>query len=141
VVARLRAPGGCPWDREQTHESLKPYIADEAFEVIAAIEDGDRAGLVEELGDVMLLVLMEAQLGAESGEFELSDVFRGITTKLIRRHPHVFGDVQVAGTGDVLRNWDQIKRDEKTVGGPPPSTLPRLPASMPALAAAAEQQR
>ena len=117
VVRRLRAPDGCPWDREQTHMSLKPGVIEEASEVICGINVYDKTGncenLKEELGDLLLQVVMQAQIAEEEGLFTIDDVAKGITEKLIRRHPHVFGDVKVSGTDEVLANWDEIKAKEK----------------------------
>jgi len=102
VVHRLRVPGGCPWDREQTHASLRSTLLEEAYEVLEAIDQGSMPALREELGDVLLQVLMQAEIGQESGEFSLGDVADGVREKLIRRHPHVFGDVQVSGADEVV---------------------------------------
>ena len=117
IVARLRAEDGCPWDREQTHVSLKPEGIEEAAEVICAVNmleaTGNPENLKEELGDLLLQVVMQAQIGEEEGIFTIDDVVRGITEKLIRRHPHVFGDVKVSGTDEVLVNWEEIKAKEK----------------------------
>ena len=117
VVRRLRAPDGCPWDKEQTHMSLKPGIIEEASEVICGINVYDKTGnyenLKEELGDLLLQVVMQAQIAEEEGLFTFDDVAAGISEKLIRRHPHVFGDVKVSGTDEVLANWDEIKAKEK----------------------------
>jgi len=112
VVHRLRAPGGCPWDREQTHASLRSTLLEEAYEVLEAIDQGSMPALREELGDVLLQVLMQAEIGQESGEFSLGDVADGVREKLIRRHPHVFGDVQVSGADEVVRNWEALKAAE-----------------------------
>src|SRR5262249_352604 len=131
--------GGCPWDRKQTHQSLKPYTLEEAYEVAAALDAGDVGGLAEELGDVLLMVLLHAQIAGEHGEVKPGELFRGIPTKLNRPHPHGLGDGEVAGTEDVLRNWEQIKRVEKGGEAAPASLLAKLPAAMPALAAAQEQ--
>lgn len=130
IVARLRAPGGCPWDREQTHESMKKYLIEESYEAIAALEEGDLGKFVEELGDVLLQVIMHCQLAREEGTFELEDVLRAVNEKLIRRHPHVFGDVQASSSAEVLRNWERIKRAEN---GDARSSFARIPPSMPAL--------
>jgi tetrapyrrole methylase family protein/MazG family protein len=139
VVARLRAPGGCPWDREQTHETLKQYLVEETYEVLEAIENGNPRTLADELGDVLLQVVLHTQLAAEAGHFTLEDVLRAITTKLVRRHPHVFGDVSVADAAEVVRNWEQIKQREKA------SARRRLaetvPRHLPALAYAQAIQR
>jgi tetrapyrrole methylase family protein/MazG family protein len=113
VQARLRAPGGCPWDREQTHLTLRTYLIEEAYEVLDALEAGDSPNLAEELGDLLLQVLFHADLARESGAFDISDVVTGITDKMIRRHPHVFGNVKAETAGDVLKNWAQLKAKEK----------------------------
>jgi tetrapyrrole methylase family protein/MazG family protein len=113
TMAHLRAPEGCPWDREQTHETLRPYLIEEAYEVIDAIDDGDMDELREELGDLLLQVVFHAQVAVEAGEFRMADIINGINTKLIRRHPHVWGSVDVNGSDDVTRNWDAIKKQER----------------------------
>ena len=114
VVAKLRNPdGGCPWDLAQTPESLTPYIIEEAYETVYAIRSGDRAAIISELGDLLLQVVLQAQIASDAGGFTLEDVARGISEKLIRRHPHVFGDVQVANVEEVKANWEQIKSIEK----------------------------
>lgn len=133
VMRRLLAPGGCPWDREQTHQSLKPYLIEEAYEVIDAIDSGSDEHLAEELGDVLLQVVFHAELAERDGRFTIDDVVRGITEKLKRRHPHVFGDVSVDGSDQVLRNWEQIKRQEKREKREGGSVLDGLPRSLPAL--------
>jgi tetrapyrrole methylase family protein / MazG family protein len=136
ITARLRAPDGCPWDRQQTHESLKPFVLEETYEVLEALDSGDRAELCEELGDLMMQVMIHSQVAAEAGEFDVHDVLAGISSKLIRRHPHVFGNVEVSGAQDVLRNWQSIKQGEKKTNGgePPPSLLGGVPVQLPALA-------
>lgn len=113
IMKRLRAPDGCPWDGEQTHRSLTPYLIEEAYETAQAVADGDMPALCDELGDVLLQVIFHAEIGRLAGEFGEMDVTTAESAKMIRRHPHVFGEVQVSGSGDVLRNWDAIKRDEK----------------------------
>ena len=114
VVAQLRSPdGGCPWDLAQTPQTLTPYVIEEAYEVVDAIRSGDNAAIAEELGDLLLQVVLQAQIAAESGKFSLTEVAQGITQKLIRRHPHVFGDVQVQNIDEVRQNWEQIKAAEK----------------------------
>jgi tetrapyrrole methylase family protein/MazG family protein len=132
VVARLRAPGGCPWDREQTHEKLKRELLEETYEAVDAIDQGAPGKLAEELGDVMMNVLLHTQIAAESQQFWLEDVLRGINAKLIRRHPHVFAAVSVSSTADVLANWDRIKREEKG-NRDDASRLGEVPAALPAL--------
>ncbi len=118
IVKRLRDPDGCPWDREQTHATLKAPCIEEACEVICGInileETGNPDNLKEELGDLLLQVVMHAQIASEEGLFDMEDVCRGISDKMVRRHPHVFGDVTVSGTGEVLKNWDAIKKEEKS---------------------------
>ena len=113
IVARLRAPGGCPWDRAQTHVSLRPYLLEEAYEVYDALEDGATPALAGELGDLLLQVVLHAEHAAEAGVFDLSDVYRSIGAKIVRRHPHVFGDVHAASVDQVLRNWEALKAVER----------------------------
>ena len=113
TIATLRAPGGCPWDMEQTHESKKKCLMDEAGEVLDAIDAKDDENLCEELGDILLQVVMHAQIAAEEGRFTIEDVIRGVNDKMIRRHPHVFGDVRVDSLEDQLKLWEEIKAQEK----------------------------
>jgi tetrapyrrole methylase family protein / MazG family protein len=113
VIAELRGPDGCPWDKKQTHESLKKYLIEEAYELIDSIDEEDDEGMVGELGDVLLQVMLHSQIGEDEGMFTIDDVIEGITSKMIRRHPHVFGDVEVNGEEDVLVNWQKIKENEK----------------------------
>lgn len=113
IVALLRGPGGCAWDAEQTHESSRRDFLEEAYEVVEAIDEGDPDHLKEELGDVLLQVVFHAQMEKEAGRFQLKDAADGVCKKLIYRHPHVFGEVQVSGTGQILENWDNLKRAEK----------------------------
>ena len=142
IVARLRAPEiGCPWDLEQTHRSLIPYVIEEAYEVVDAIEEDDPASLADELGDVLLQVALHAEVADQSGEFDWNDVVRTLSEKLVRRHPHVFGDVQVSGAQDVVRNWDQLKAAERVDQPPPTSALDGVPRSLPQLKRAAELAR
>lgn len=139
IMTRLRAPGGCPWDREQTHASLRPYLLEETYEVLDALESGDDRAICDELGDLLLQVVFHAELARESGRFTVGDVATAITEKLVRRHPHVFGDVVVRDADEVLRNWKQIKTTER--GAPTGGPLGRLAAvsrSLPALARADE---
>lgn len=138
VVSRLRQPEvGCPWDLEQTHRSLEPYMIEEAYEAVEAIEEGSPAELAEELGDVLLQVALHAEVADQEGAFELNDVVREISTKLIHRHPHVFGEVQVAGSSDVVRNWDAIKAAEHPGEPRVASALDGVARSLPALKQAA----
>jgi len=114
VVAQLRSPdGGCPWDLAQTPQTLTPYVIEEAYEVVDAIRSGDKNAIAEELGDLLLQVVLQAQIAGEEGQFTLTDVAQGITKKLIRRHPHVFGEVEVQDAEEVHKNWEQIKAAEK----------------------------
>jgi MazG family protein len=133
MMARLRGPGGCPWDREQTPETLRPYILEEAYEVLDAIERGDAASLRDELGDLLLQVVFQAQLAAEDGRFTIADVAQAIADKLERRHPHVFGSVRVDGPDDVVRNWKRIKAEERRAAGDD-GLFAGVPAALPALA-------
>ena len=137
TVARLRGPGGCPWDRKQTHASLKPYAIEETYEVLEAIDGGDPTKLEDELGDLLLQVLLHAQISSEAEGFDIADVCARIREKLQRRHPHVFADTQVSGVDDVLRNWEQIKRAEKG-NESRKSALDGVPKSLPALMRAAD---
>src|SRR5262245_40158651 len=113
IVAKLRAPGGCPWDREQTHESLLPGLIEEAYEVVEAARATDDAHFREELGDLLLLVVMHAEIARETGRFDIEDVIGEVLGKLIRRHPHVFGTSEARDAGAVLKQWEAIKREEK----------------------------
>jgi tetrapyrrole methylase family protein/MazG family protein len=130
TMAQLRAPDGCPWDREQTHESLRGTLLEEAYEVAQAIDMRDVDGLREELGDLLLQVLIHTQIATEEGEFKMPDVIAGIDAKLKHRHPHVWGEREVSGTGEVLRHWEQLKRQEK---GEERSVLDGVPVALPAL--------
>ena len=133
VVAVLRGPDGCPWDREQTLETIKPYTLEETYELLEAIDSGDDTAIVEELGDVLLQVVLDAQIGADEGRFGLLEVVEGVTRKLVHRHPHVFGDETAETSEEVRRNWDSAKRAEKQREG----VMDGLPLAMPALARAA----
>jgi len=139
TVARLRAPDGCPWDREQTHQTLRNNLLEEAYEVLAAIDAGDAGELCQELGDLLMQIAMHVQIATEAGDFKFADVISRIDAKLKRRHPHVFGDVVVQGTQDVLRNWEAIKADERAERGEAyTSRLDGVPGVLPALARAQE---
>src|SRR5258708_953809 len=117
VVARLRAPGGCPWDREQTHESLRPYLLEETYELLEAIDSGDDAKIKEELGDLLLQVAMHAEIAAEQRRFNAAEVSEAVPAKMVKRHPHAFGDVSVPNADDVLRNWEHAKGHEARHSG------------------------
>lgn len=138
IVARLRAPDGCPWDKEQTHASLRGALIEECYEVIDAIERGDDANLREELGDLLLHVVMHAQMAGERSAFTLEEVAAEVCEKMIRRHPHVFGDKLASDSTAVLRQWEQIKRTEK---GGAAGIMDSLPTSMPALLRAQHAQK
>jgi len=137
VMARLRGPGGCPWDLEQTHQSLARHLLEETHETLEAIDSGDMDRLREELGDVLLQVVFHSEMARQEGRFDVDDVAAGITAKLIRRHPHVFGQAEVSGAADVLVNWERIKTEEKGEHG----VDEEIPPSLPALARAAKVQR
>src|SRR2546425_11832740 len=113
VQARLRAPNGCPWDREQTHQSLRTYLLEEAYEVLEALESGNDARFAEEMGDLLLQIIFHSQIAREEGRFTDAEVIREIHDKMIRRHPHVFGEARVKDSREVLRNWEQIKAEER----------------------------
>lgn len=132
IMARLRAPGGCPWDREQTHASIKPYVIEEAYEVAEAIDDGDYDELCKELGDLLLQVVFHAQMAEEAGRFGIADVVRSINEKMVRRHPHVFADTAVSGSDEVLRNWAKIKAEERQ-GKEDNSVVSGVPRALPGL--------
>ncbi|MBM2830970.1 MAG: Protein mazG [Dehalococcoidia bacterium] len=131
IMSTLRQPDGCPWDREQTAASLKPYVIEEAYEVIEAVDSGDPEKLCEELGDLLLQVVFQAQIAAERQEFDIKDVIRGISDKLVHRHPHVFGNVRIKTAAEVTHRWEALKREEK---GKETSVLDGVPRNMPALA-------
>jgi MazG family protein len=139
IMAKLRGPGGCPWDQEQTHASLRAGLIEEAYEVAAAIDARDDANLREELGDLLLQVVFHAQIGRDEGRFDFDAVAREVAAKLVRRHPHVFGDDRCADAAAVLTRWDEIKRAEK--GGAPESVLDGMPAGLPALLRAQKVQK
>ncbi len=135
LIARLRAPGGCPWDREQTHQSLKPMAIEEAYEVVAAIDDGDDQELASELGDLLLQVIFHAQIASETGRFGIADVIEHVSSKMTHRHPHVFGDHDAKNTDEVLRNWEALKEAERAAKGEPKdaSMLDSVPVGLPAV--------
>jgi tetrapyrrole methylase family protein / MazG family protein len=139
IIAVLRGPNGCPWDKEQTHESLKKYLIEETFEVIEAIDSGDIDHLIEELGDVLLQVMLHAQIGEDEGYFAIEDVIEVLSEKMIRRHPHVFGDKTAKDSKEVLRNWQEIKKQEK--GETDSSLLDGISKSLPNLLRAYEIQK
>lgn len=138
LQARLRAPGGCPWDREQTHESLRRFLVEETYEVLDALESGDVKEFSSELGDLLLQVVFHSILAEEAGRFTISDVIESVHTKMVRRHPHVFGNVRAATSAQVLKNWEQLKAAERAGVGKSPnamddSILADVPRSLPAV--------
>jgi len=144
IVAKLRGPGGCPWDREQTHASLRGALLEEAYEVVAAIDAGDDANLREELGDLLLQSVFHSQIASEEGRFNLDDAARDISEKLLRRHPHVFGAESAADSAEVLKRWEEIKKAEKAAAKKPDrphSALDGVSAGMPALIHAEKIQK
>jgi tetrapyrrole methylase family protein / MazG family protein len=141
IISHLRAPDGCPWDREQTHLTLRKHLLEETYETLTAMDAGDAEKMREEFGDLLLQIVLNAQIACEYGEFTLSDILKGIYDKIIRRHPHVFGEVQVDGVGQVLSNWESIKKEERNKKGEgEKSLLDGLPAALPALNQAQEYQ-
>ncbi len=138
IIARLRAPGGCPWDRKQTHSSLREHLLEECYEVLEALDEGDSAELRGELGDLLLQIVLHARIAAEAGEFELGDVIRGINAKLIHRHPHIFSSWKVKDADEVAHNWEALKQEEREADV---SILDSVPKHMPALSYAQEVQQ
>jgi MazG family protein len=147
IMARLRAPGGCPWDREQNFDTIKPYLLEETYEVLDAIDQRDWSGLAEELGDLMLQAVFFAQMASEEGRFDIGDSLEAINSKLVRRHPHVFADGDAQTSDDVLRRWDEIKAQERidkakaaaeTAPAPPKGLLSGVPRNLPALVEASQ---
>ncbi|WP_335872104.1 nucleoside triphosphate pyrophosphohydrolase [Bacillus sp. 2205SS5-2] len=139
IIAKLRAPEGCPWDKEQTHESLKKYLIEEVYELLSAIDEEDIDGMVEELGDVLLQIMLHAQIGTDEGLFTIQDVVKSISSKMVRRHPHVFGDVAVANSEEVVANWIAIKQAEKNTDDH--SLLDRVEKGLPSLLRAYDYQK
>ena len=133
VMARLRAEDGCPWDREQTHRSLKPYLLEETYEMLEAIDQEDDRELCKELGDVLLQIVFHAQIASEEGRFSIDDVCRALIDKLIHRHPHVFADAKVDDADQVVINWQQLKQQERPDTGQPLSAVDGVPKQLPAL--------
>ncbi|HYP05659.1 MAG TPA: nucleoside triphosphate pyrophosphohydrolase [Bryobacteraceae bacterium] len=138
IMARLRGPNGCPWDREQTFDTIKPYLLEETYEVMQAIDNRDWRELADELGDLMLQSVFFAQMASEEGHFRIEDSLDAINAKLIRRHPHIFGDAEANTAGDVLKRWNEIKAEEKKARGESPKLLlESIPRTLPALVEAA----
>lgn len=138
IIARLRAPDGCPWDRKQTHTSLRENLLAECYEVLEALDEGDSGRLSDELGDLLMQIVFHTQIAAEARKFELGDVISGINTKLIHRHPHIFGSVKVRDAEEVAHNWETLKQEEREADT---SILASVPKQMPALAYSREIQR
>ena len=138
IIARLRGPDGCPWDREQTHASLRANLLSECYEVLEALDSGNADKLCEELGDLLLQIVLHAQIARDESDFEIGDVVKSISEKLVRRHPHIFGSVKVKDAADVMHNWEDLKKDEREEGV---SMLAGVPKEMPALAYAYEISR
>ncbi len=141
IVAHLRAPDGCPWDREQTHASLRPHLLEEAYEALAALDSGEPAEMVEEFGDLLLQIVLNAQIASEEGDFTMADVLKGIHDKIVRRHPHVFGEIQIDSVQGVLKNWEKLKEAERADNGnQDKGLLDGVPLALPALTQAQEYQ-
>jgi tetrapyrrole methylase family protein / MazG family protein len=140
IVAHLRAPNGCPWDREQTHESLRKHLLEESYEAISAIDSGDYVDMQEEFGDLLLQVVLQSQIANEESEFNVNQVIQGIHSKIVRRHPHVFGDLILDGVEGVLANWEKLKEKERSDKKQEKGLLDGVPLALPALSQAQEYQ-
>ena len=140
IMARLRGPDGCPWDREQTRATLKPYLIEEAYEVLDAIDTGEPRAMAEELGDVLFQVVFHARIAEELGEFAMPDVLRGLVDKMVSRHPHVFGDAAVSTSGEALAQWEALKQREAAAKGRTRSVIDGVPRAMPSLVRAQRTQ-
>lgn len=140
IVAHLRAPDGCPWDKEQTHESLRKHLLEESYEAITAIDSGDFADMREEFGDLLLQIVLQSQIANEEGQFNVNQVIHGIHSKIVRRHPHVFGDLKLEGVQGVLANWEKLKETERRERKEEKGLLDGVPAALPALSQAQEYQ-
>ena len=140
IMARLRAPGGCPWDRQQTFDTIKSYLLEETYEALEALDEDDLGSLKEELGDLLLQVVLQVQIATEAGEFRMADVIGSINEKILRRHPHVFGNLKVEEVRDVLHNWEALKAVEREEKGDGEGLLDGVPRGLPGLAQAAEIQ-
>lgn len=140
IVAHLRAPYGCPWDREQTHETLRKHLLEEAYEAISAIDSGDFADMREEFGDLLLQVVLQSQIANEEGQFNVNQVIQGIHSKIVRRHPHVFGELKLDGVDGVLANWEKLKEQERSEKNEVKGLLDGVPMALPALSQAQEYQ-
>jgi len=140
IVAHLRAPNGCPWDREQTHETLRKHLLEESYEAISAIDSGDFVDMREEFGDLLLQVVLQSQIASEEGQFNVNQVVQGIHSKIVRRHPHVFGELELDGVDGVLANWEKLKEKERKDKKQEKGLLDGIPAALPALSQAQEYQ-
>ena len=140
IVAHLRAPNGCPWDREQTHESLRKHLLEESYEAISAIDSGDFPEMREEFGDLLLQIVLQSQIANEEGQFNVNQVIQGIHSKIVRRHPHVFGDLKLDGVDGVLANWEKLKEQERGKKKAGKGLLDGVPVALPALSQAQEYQ-
>lgn len=140
IVAHLRAPNGCPWDREQTHETLRKHLLEESYEAISAIDSGDFGDMREEFGDLLLQVVLQSQIANEEGQFNINQVVQGIYSKIVRRHPHVFGDLKLEGVHGVLANWEKLKENERKGKNSEKGLLDGVPNVLPALSQAQEYQ-
>ena len=143
IVAHLRAPDGCPWDQKQTHQTLRTHLLEEAYETLTAMDENDSAGMREEFGDLLLQIVLNSQIASETNEFSMASVIKGIYDKIVRRHPHVFGDVELNGVDGVLQNWEKIKEKERKdngVGEKEKGLLDGVPSALPALTQALEYQ-
>jgi tetrapyrrole methylase family protein / MazG family protein len=141
VIATLRSPEGCPWDRKQTHESLRRYLIEEAYEFLEAVHDGDEEAMADELGDILLQVMLHAQIASEEGTFDIFEVISRLNDKMVRRHPHVFGEAQADTAEEVKANWEQIKAKEREGEAELPSVLGQVNEALPALLLAYQQQK
>jgi tetrapyrrole methylase family protein/MazG family protein len=140
IVAHLRAPNGCPWDREQTHETLRKHLLEESYEAISAIDSGDFMDMREEFGDLLLQIVLQSQIANEEGQFNVNQVIQGIHAKIVRRHPHVFGDLELEGVQSVLANWEKLKEKERGEKKEEKGLLDGVPVALPALSQAQEYQ-
>jgi len=140
IVAHLRAPDGCPWDKEQTHESLRKHLLEESYEAVAAIDSGDFSDMREEFGDLLLQIVLQSQIANEAGHFNINQVVQGIHSKIVRRHPHVFGDLKLEGVDGVLMNWEKLKEQERKGKKEEKGLLDGVPLALPALSQAQEYQ-
>jgi tetrapyrrole methylase family protein/MazG family protein len=140
IVAHLRAPDGCPWDKEQTHQTLRKHLLEESYETLSAIDADDKAGMREEFGDLLLQILLNAQIASETKDFNFTEVVKHIYDKIVRRHPHVFGDVKLDGVDGVLQNWEKLKEKERKGKKEEKGILDGVPSSLPALSQAQEYQ-